>query len=50
MKEFVLVFGAPSLVGILGTHTQDQLGFLSACSLLGTSGSPMKKWKLWPHP
>ena len=47
--SFVLVFWASSLMGILGTHTQDQLGFFSACSLLGMSGSPMKRWKLWKH-
>lgn len=47
--SFVLVLWAPSLMGILGTHTQDQLGFLSAYSLLGMSGSPMKRWKLWKH-
>lgn len=47
---FVLVLGVLSLKGILGTHTQDQLGFLCAYSLPGMSGSPMKRWKLWQHP
>ena len=49
-RELCLVLRAPSLMGSLGAHTQDQLGLLSAYSLLGMSGSPMKRWKLWQHP
>ena len=45
----VLALGVPGLKGISGTHTWDQLGFLSACSLPEMSGSPMKRWKLWQH-
>lgn len=46
----VLVLAVPSLQGTLGTHMQDLLGFLSAYSLPGMSGSPTKRWKLWQHP
>lgn len=48
--SFVLVLGAPRLMGTLGAHMWDQLHFLSVCSLPGTSGSLTKRWRRWQHP